>query len=154
MWQRCTRCTDLATDGTVLFASCAVEGKVLKVDPLAGVTAEADLGNARTLAAGSDGLWVGFSGGLARLEPDDLSVVTTFPSLVTGLDGSIATGESGVWIRTSGTTILTRIDPVSNTPVYAIEVPERMSGGDLFVGVDRLWATAYDDNRILGIDLP
>jgi len=143
-----TRCTDLAAAGDVIWATCPIEGFVIRIDPGGEVTrGPVTLENARQIAA-AEYVFVSFSGGIAQLDAETLEVLALYEGSL-GLAGSIWAADDAVWVRRQPEPLLTRIDPATQTVVEVIEAEGPFSGGDVLVAFDSIWATAFDDNFLV-----
>jgi sugar lactone lactonase YvrE len=141
-------CTDLATDGTTLWAVCPIEGHVLRIDPkTAEIAAEGAFEGARSASVSGD-LWVGFESGVAQVDPESLEIVALY-AVTPAIDGNVYATDEEVWVRAADGHFLTRIDPDQQRIVETIEAPKVTSGGDVLVIGDSVWATAYDDQLLV-----
>jgi hypothetical protein len=106
----------------------------------------------RAIALG-DALWVGFTDGVAQMDPDSLEVLAVYEASP-GVGGAVFAGEDEVWVREEGGAFLVRIDAEEQAITERIEAPRLPSGGDVIVIGDSLWATAYDDQALVQLSLP
>ncbi len=138
------RCTDLAGTDTEIWAICPFTAEVVRVDVNASeVTARvAGFEDVRRIAAG-DAIWVGFRGGVARINPESAEV-TGVADAAPGTQGDIAAMPEAVWVRAEGR-FLRRIDPETLDVLEELSAPEA-SGGAVLEAYGSLWATAYNDN--------
>jgi hypothetical protein len=138
-----TRCTELAASAAAIWAACPFEGQAVRVDPgTAAVTGRVQgLKDARTIAAAGT-VWVGFAGGLARID-DASAKVTAVADAAPGYDGGITATDRDVWVRADGR-FLRRVDATTVTVVEELTAPES-SGGSVMVAAGSVWATAFDD---------
>ena len=146
-----TVCTQLAASATGIWAACPDGGLAVKVDPATGEVAGrvADLPGADAIAAGEQ-VWVGFEGGVARI--DDATVATTAVAQtgVPGYGAGLTVASDAVWLRTEGR-FLRRIDPATAAVIEEIQAPEK-SSGSVLVAFGSIWATAYDDEVLYRLD--
>jgi len=96
---------------------------------------------ARNIAVGDD-VWVGFDGGLARID-EASGRVTSVADTPSGFSVAVFATAEDVWMRTGGR-FLRHIDADTMEFVEDLEAPEP-SGGSVLVAYDSVWATAYDD---------
>ncbi len=145
-----TVCTELTATATALWAACPTDGLALKIDPEAGeVVARVEgLPKALTIAAGED-VWVGFDGGLARID-EATGEVTAVVDAAPGPVGGIAVTDDAVWVRAEGR-FLRRVDPATAEVVEDVTAPEQ-SGGSVIVAFGSIWATASDDDALYRVD--
>jgi outer membrane protein assembly factor BamB len=151
-----TFCIDLARPANIendrLYVVCPTDGLVLAVDVASGsVTDRLQLDDPR-LAAVADDLWVGFSGGLAQIDTDTMTVTAVYP-VTPGLFGSIWVEGQDVWVRVPGSAVLTHIDGRRHRIVEVLTSHAYPSGGDVLVFDGSLWTTAADDGVLLKLDL-
>lgn len=146
-----TRCIDLAASRTALWAACPIDGEAIRIDPAARkVTARVrGLEEARTIGA-ADAVWVGFAGGLAKID-DAAGSVLGVADASTGPFGGVFASPDAVWVRAQGR-FLRKVDPASLEVVEQIEAPED-SGGAVHLLDGSLWATAYDQDVLYRLDL-
>lgn len=145
-----TRCIELAASGTAIWAACPIDGVALRIDPAEGrVVARIEgLTSSRAIAAAEGLVWVGFVGGVARLE-EATARVTAVADADPGLASGVAATADAVWARSTGD-FLRRIDPATARVVEDLTAPER-SGGEVLVAFGSVWATAYDDDVLYRI---
>jgi streptogramin lyase len=158
-------CTDVAdtAEGGELWIACASAGEVLRVDLETGeVTARiADLPLAGSVSVAED-VWVGFGGGLARIDKESLQVIAVHDLLPSG--GAIRASADAVWVRepevegsrSPGVTnprFLTRLDPATGATLR-IASTGLASGGDVIEHDGAIWATSYDDQTVVRVTPP
>src|SRR5215217_1584943 len=118
---------------------------VERIDPHRNaVVGSTKVGDApRFLAVGAGGVWtIDQQGGtVTRLDLKTGAKRATIRAHLEGLGGDITTGDGAVWART-GTTLLTRIDPGTNTVTQRYG-PESGSGAVIVEG-DNVWISAHD----------
>lgn len=138
------RCYQLVASDTSLWAACLQDGVAVAVDPDSGeiTTRVAGLEGARNVAVGEQEVWIGFDGGLARID-EASGRVTGVADAPSGQSGTIAATADDVWVRTGGR-FLRHVDADTMEVVEDLEAPEP-SGGFVLVAYDSVWATAYDD---------
>lgn len=138
-----TRCYQLVASDTSIWAACLEDGSAVAVDPDSGeITTRVDgLDGARQVAVG-DEVWIGFDGGVARID-EASGRVTGVADAPTGHSGHIAATADDVWVRTGGR-FLRHVDADTMEVVEDLDAPEP-SGGFVMVAYDSVWATAYDD---------
>lgn len=138
-----TRCIQLAASDTAIWAACLSDGLAMAVDPDRGeiTTRVPGLEGARNIAVGDD-VWIGFDGGLARID-EASGRVTGVADAPSGFSGSLAATAEDVWVRTGGR-FLRRVDADTMEVVEDLEAPE-VSGGSVLIAYDSVWATAYDN---------
>lgn len=139
------RCQELAATATAIWAACTIEGHALRIDADTGqVTARVDgLIDARAIGASADTVWVGFAGGVARID-EGSATVTAVADVRPGREGGIYATEEAVWVRDHGE-FLRRLDPVTGEVLEHLTAPEQ-SGGSALFAFDSLWTTFYDDH--------
>jgi streptogramin lyase len=143
-------CFDLAVGGDTLWAVCPQDDLLLQIDAAAGeVTSQVGLPGAAR-ASVSDQVWVSFDGGIAQVDPNTLEVVAVY-DVFPGSYGGIYATEDAVWVREEQGTFLTRIDPDEQQIVERIKATQYPSGGDVIAIDDTIWATASDDNVLVGV---
>jgi streptogramin lyase len=141
-------CDDLAASGDTIWAACGLYDRVLRIDVAGGeITGQLELAGAGIAAVGED-LWVGFDGGLAQVDPESLAVDAVY-DVHPRIGGSIFPAGDSVWVREENAHFLTRIDPAAQRIVETIEAPRLLSGGDVIVVGDSVWATAYEDEALV-----
>lgn len=149
-----TFCTDLGTgESDLLWVACSYEGLLLRVDPEAGeVTGRVKLPNATSVSVAVNA-WVNYAEGLARVDPESLEIEAVY-DIDMDVYGSVWASADEVWVRTDGGPFLTEIDPDSGEVVRVVESRALPSGGDVVRYAGRLWATAFDDSAVVGLDPP
>lgn len=145
-------CTDLAVgDDESVWVICSSDGLLLRVDPEAGeITGRVALPNAIN-AAVAEHVWVVFDGGVAQVDRETLEVLAVY-EIFPGLSGGVRASSTAVWIRSEGEPFLTHIDPNTGEVVETITAPGLTSGGDVIEMGDNVWASAYDDKRIVRLN--
>lgn len=145
------RCTQLAASKTAIWAACPSDGVAVRVDPVAGkVTARVGgLADARRIATGDD-VWVGFSGGVARI--DAATARVTAVADAEGFDAGIAVAPDAVWVRAQGD-FLRQVRPSDGEVLADITAPEQ-SGGSVIVAFGSVWASAFDDDVLYRLSIP
>jgi hypothetical protein len=152
-------CADLAGSGETVWAVCPWDNQVLAVDVTTGsVTHRLGLAGAAGIALG-DQLWVACAAGLVQLDPEDQSVEAVYDlGAVKALD--VAEGAHATWVRTGwdrtepGPTFLVGIDPVAHQVTSVVTAPEISSGGTAQEIDGQIWTSAYDDGRLVRLDIP
>jgi streptogramin lyase len=145
------RCSELATDGTTLWAMCPFYDRVLRIDARTGEVGDTlELAGASN-ASVSDHLWVGFEGGVAQVDSDTLEVLAVY-EVHPRYGGAIFATPDAVWVREEGGSFLTRIDPEGQRIVETIEAPKLPSGGDAVQIAGSVWATAYNDATLVELE--
>ncbi len=145
-------CTDLAVgNDDSLWVVCASDGLLLRIQPdtgeITGRVQELPLAFNAAVAGGD--VWVGFDGGLVRIDADTLEVKVLF-GIYGGLTQDIRAYPDAVWIRQEGgDAFLTHIDPRSGDVVEIIHSRALTSSGDVVEFGNKLWTAAYDDQRIV-----
>jgi len=146
------RCFQLAALDNMLYATCAVDNLVIKIDPVKKeVVARQTLPGPQTLSAAKNGVWVSHGDMLTRLDPETLSPVITF----TGITGSdLVATERAVWVWEYNKGILYKIDPATNEVATLIK-PDKpfITGGGLLVTEDSIWLTANENDLVLRLSL-
>jgi len=146
------RCFQLAALDNMLYATCAVDNLVIKIDPeKKEVIARQTLQGPQTLSAARNGIWVSHGDSLSRLDPETLSPIVT----LTGITGSdINATERAVWVWEYNKGILHKIDPATNEVVELIK-PDKpfITGGGLLVTEDSIWLTANENDLVLRLSL-
>lgn len=135
------RCYQLAASDTSIWAACLEDGAAAAVDSDSGEITSRVVGlkGARNVAV-SDGVWIGFDGGLAPID-EASGRVTGGADAPSGQSGTIAATADDVWVRTEGR-FLRYVDAGTMEMVEDLEAPEA-SGGFVLVAYDSVWATAY-----------
>ena len=138
-----SNCIQLVASDTALWVVCLTDGLVLAVDPDSGeiTTRVPGLEGARNIAVADD-VWVGFDGGLARIDAAS-GRVTGVADAQSGFSGHVAATADDVWVRTGGR-FLRHVDADTMEVVEELHAPE-VSGGFVLVAHDSVWTTAYDD---------
>ena len=146
------RCFQLAASDNMLYATCAVDNLVIKIDPAKKeVVARQTLPGPQTLSAAKNGVWVSHGDKLTRLDPETLSIVVTF----TGITGSdLVATERAVWVWEFNKALLYNIAPATNEVAELIK-PEKpfITGGGLLVTEDSIWLTANENDVVLRLSL-
>jgi len=146
------RCFQLAALDNMLYATCAVDNLVIKIDPAKKeVVTRQTLPGPQTLSAAKNGVWVSHSNMLTRLDPETLSSVVTF----TGITGSdIVATPNAVWAWEYNKGILYKIDPATNEVAELIK-PDMpfITGGGILVTEDSIWLTANENDIVLRLSL-
>lgn len=146
-------CTDLAAEGSSVWAVCPADNQVLRVDTRTGeVTGRLRLPVPRQVSVRGD-VWVTFEAGVAQVEPETLSVEAVY-DVPAGLGGGIWAGPDRVWVRCDGGPFLVGIDPVAHRVVASVTAADLPSGGEVVGLGDQLWATAYDDATLVRLRPP
>jgi len=146
------RCFQLAALDNMLYATCAVDNLVIKIDPAKKeVVARQTLPGPQTISAARNGVWVSHGDKLTRLDPETLNPIITF----TGITGSdlVATGYA-VWAWEYNKGILYKIDPATNEIAELIK-PDKpfTTGGGALVTEDSIWLTANENDLVLRLSL-
>ena len=138
-----TKCIDLTASATAIWAACPIDGVALRIEPATGqVTARIEgLTSSRAISAANGQVWVGFVGGVARIDEASLRV-TAVADADPGLEAGIAATPEDLWAR-SGGDFLRRIDPVSGEVLERLTAPGS-GGGEVLVAFGSVWATEYD----------
>lgn len=141
-----TKCIEASASPSAIWLACPKAGQALRVDPGAGrVTARVTgLKKAFTLAAG-EAVWVGFAGGLAKLEEVSGAVLGVAAASPGQFGGVVVTPEA-VWVRAKDR-FLRKVDPSTLTVLEELSAPET-SGGTVILFAGSLWASAYDDEAL------
>ena len=103
------------------------------------------------MAAGFDSIWVQNcgDGALYRIDAKTNEVIAKIPVTLAHSDGSIASGEGGVWIP-SLDGVVSRIDPATNKVVA--EIPVKSLSYAAAAGYGGVWVTNYQDGSVQRID--
>ncbi len=146
-----TTCIEASASPSAIWLACPKAGRALRVDPGSGaVTARVTgLKKAFTLAAG-EAVWVGFSGGLAKLDEvtgEVLGVADASP----GQFGGVVVTPDALWVRAKDR-FLRKVDPAALTVLEELSARDR-SGGAVILFAGSLWATAYDDDALYRLKL-
>ena len=132
-----------------IWITVPLKNTLLRVNPTDGtVAAQIPVGGGpRFLALGEGAVWVmnQLDGTISRVDPSSNAVVATidFGERIRG--GDVAVGGGAVWVHGS-TTLLARIDPVTNT-ITKRYGPQVGSGG-VAANDDAVWVTAHDVKTI------
>jgi YVTN family beta-propeller protein len=125
-------------------------------------TSATALGGATTQYAASGGgsLWFPLEdlGGVARVDPATGAltalVVTGDPGALEGTKSDphgVAAGEAGIWVAQAAARSVGRIDPATNA--IAETVTLRVIPYALALDGTTLWATSFEDDRVVRVDL-
>jgi streptogramin lyase len=145
-------CTELAADGTTVWAACPGTDEVLRVDVAVGaVTGRLVLDDPRLVAARGQ-VWVGYSGGVAQVDPDTLEVTAVY-DVVPGLGGGLWAGRRRVWVRCDGGPFLVGIDARKRQVTTVVQAHGLPSGGSVLELDGQVWASAYDDGTVVRLNL-
>lgn len=138
-----SNCIQLVASDTALWVVCLTDGLVLAVDPDSGeiTTRVPGLEGARNIAVADD-VWVGFDGGLARIDAAS-GRVTGVADVPSGFSGHVVATADDVWVRTGGR-FLRHVEADTMEVVEELHAPE-VSGDFVLVASDSVWTTAYDD---------
>jgi len=142
------RCFQLAALDNGLYATCAVENLVIKIDPeKKEVVARQTLPAPQTLAAAKNGIWVSQGNSLTRLDPETLSIIAT----ITGITGSdISASEYAVWVWEFNKGLLYKIDPSTNEVAVLVKPDQPFTtGGGILVTEDSIWLSVNEDDLVL-----
>lgn len=143
------RCSDVAAGAAGLWLVCAVDDRVLRLDPATGrVIQDVELDNPVAIAVDSD-VWVGTATTTVRLDPDSGEIVAEVEGGAAP-DGWLALDDASVWIR-NGEDFLVRIDRETGERVEQITA-DVTSGGDIIVVDGLVWTTAFDDGALFVLD--
>jgi len=125
-------------------------GTLLRIDPESNSVSNSIQvrSNSRGLTAGFGSVWVSNRGpydttglgSVQRIDPSSNQVIATIPVGPTPL--FLTAGEGAVWVINQGDGTLSRIDPESNSVVATIHLGVEGEGGDIAVGVGRVWVRA------------
>jgi outer membrane protein assembly factor BamB len=144
-------CTELAYDDDLVFALCPTGNHVLRVDPgTRTVSGTLDVTNPRAGAVGKD-LFVGTGSGMVQVDTATLEVLHTYDDVGPGLFGAVDATADEVWVREQDGTFLTEIDPETHEVVATVEAPQLLSGGDVLITDDWIWATSSDDDTVVRV---
>jgi hypothetical protein len=142
-------CVELGAGADRLWVVCPSANTVLGVDPAVPSVEEKIEIEAPTVAFGTESdVWIGYAEGLARVDVKSLDEQVFFIGLQPTTEGTVAVAGEDVWVR-QPTGFLYRIDATSNTVEEQIVPDESLSGGDVLVIDDGLWASAYENNLVL-----
>ena len=140
----------MAAAGGLLWIMADMEGHLAYVDPTTNTVAGHVQVEPRSfgVAAGFGSVWVTNlgareatgAGSIQRIDPVAKSVVATIPVGPKPL--FLATGAGGVWVINQGDGTVSRVDPETNAVVATIELGIDGPGGDIAVGLDRVWVRA------------
>ena len=147
----------LATDGQFVYTRLD-SSEVVRLDPATGDIL------ATTVVGGfpCDGLGASFGSVWTCLAQDDDpdkivridaatdTVVATIDADKDRVQGTLAGGFDRVWVLVAGGTLLTSIDPTTNTLDEPIELGA--TGYELSVGADAVWVISNRDDTVLRID--
>jgi len=129
--------------------------RLLRLDPANGrVVARIPVGvGARFLTVGEGAVWVqnNSDGTVTRVDPATDEAAATIPvdqGVVNG--GDLAVGGGSVWARVTSS-LVTEIDPASNTAVARYGMPE--GSGSVAADDGSVWITAHDVDAVYRIPL-
>lgn len=143
------RCTDVAAGDAGLWLPCAVDDRVLRLDPETGeVLLDLAIDNPVSVAVDHE-VWVGTATATLRLVPEDGEVLLEGDAGAAP-DGGVALDEESVWVR-SGDEFLVRVDRETGDRVEQITA-DVTSGGDVIVVDGLVWTTAFDDGALFVLD--
>lgn len=137
------RCTELGVGEQELWITCQTEATVLRMD-LASQEVTARIGGLPSVRhiGVAEAVWVGYAGGLARIDLATAEVVGAVEVNV-GEAGIVFADESGIWVRSEGL-FLQHVDPETMEVTDVLSAPEQ-SGGAVVRAFGSLWASAYND---------
>ena len=145
-------CFQLAALDNMLYATCAVDNLVIKIDPARKeVVARQTLSGSQTLSAAKNGIWVSNGDKLTRLDPETLNPIVTF----TGITGSdISATQNAVWVWEFNRGVLYKINPATNEVAELIR-PDKpfITGGGVLVTEDSIWLSANENDLVLRLSL-
>jgi hypothetical protein len=145
------RCLDVAADTTSVWALCALDDVVLRVDPATGdMLDRVDVTEPRSIAFSDGAVWVGAARSVVRLDAASLELVATIEGGI-GRVGGISADDESVWVRRAASPLV-RIDPATNEVTDELDLGVQ-SGGDVLVAHGAVWTTAYDDATLFRIHL-
>ena len=100
-------------------------------------------------------MWVGFTKGIAHVDPRSLRVRRVQPATVDPVVSLRATGDR-VWVRETGRTshLLMRIDASTGKRVQVITTHGPRSGGDVVEFAGGVWASSYEDGFVVKLKPP
>lgn len=140
-----TTCSELGPGADTVWAICPGSNTVVAVDVAAGsVKGELELDGPSTAYGSGTDVWVGYQGGLARVDAESLEQVARVENPA---QGEVVVDAGRVWVRTVDG-FVHRLDEQAHTVEERI-APDPLSGGSLLVADGSLWTTAYDDNVLL-----
>lgn len=143
------RCTDVAAGEAGLWLPCAVDDRVLQLDPTSGeVLQDLPVDNPVGIAVDAD-VWVATATSTVRLDPGSGAVLAEV-DVGAAPDGSVMSDDESVWVR-NGEDFLFRIDRDSETRAEQFTA-DVTSGGDVLVVDGLIWTTAFDDAALFVID--
>lgn len=143
------RCSDVTVGVDALWLPCALDDRVLKVDPSSGeVLLDLAIDNPVSVAVDTD-VWVGAAGVTLQLDPTTGEVLAEVAAGAAP-DGGVALDEKSVWVR-NGEDFLIQVDRQTGARVQQLTA-EVTSGGDLLVLDGDVWTTAFDDEVLFRID--
>ena len=146
------RCFQMAVLNNMLYATCAVDNLVLKIDPATKeVVGQQTLPSPRTIAAGRGGVWVSQGNSVTRLDPESLRPIVIITG-ITDSDISVTGSAAYVWEFNKG--LLYKIDANTNEVAVLIK-PEKAftTGGGILVTEDSIWLTVNEDDLVLRLSL-
>jgi streptogramin lyase len=147
-----------------LWATAAVDGTLLRIDPATGdVTDHAtDLPAPTAVSGGAGALWVLLYGiredgptpgeadpVVARVDPESGEVTLVGPTGRAPHEGDILATDDGVWVR-GQVPLLAKIDPATNEVTRV--VTGNYAGGTLGLGFGSVWTTSVEFGRVWRVD--
>ncbi len=145
-------CTSLTFGETALWLACPAEDRVLRIDPQTNLVDKYIEVSAHpeALALGEGSVWVlcAKEGKLERIDPKTNKVSKTIELGAPATGGSLAIGESFVWVGMPGFPI-TRIDPGTDKVVQQFYGD---GGGLLRVGLSSVWLVNSEAGTLWKLD--
>lgn len=137
-----------------LWVTSSGTGQVLRIDPARHrVVARIPVGpSPKFMAVGEGALWVQNrgDGSVSRVDPKTNREVARIETHAPTLYGDIAVGDGAVWLAVDST-LITKIDPQSNTVAYRLV---GSSGADAArIGLGSLWLANHELGQLWRIDL-
>ncbi len=123
-------------------------GRVSRIDPeTTAVSRLAEGFDARSIAVGSGGVWLGGNSAVTRMDPSTGATLASIPvDALTSTSTSIALGAGGVWFASSSEAKLLRIGTRTNAITDSFTVGAGSSG--VAVGQDAVWVANSADGSV------
>lgn len=143
------RCSDVTLGSDALWLTCAIDDRVLKVDPSSGkVLLDIAIDNPVAVAVDTD-VWVGAATITMQLDPATGEIQQEVDAGASP-NGGVALDADSVWVR-NGTDFLIQIDRKTGARVQHVTA-DVTSGGDVLVVRGEVWTTAFDDDELFRLD--
>ena len=145
-------CTSLVFGENALWAACPSEDRVLRIDPLTNLVDKRVEVSAqpKALAVAEGSVWAlcQTEGKVERIDPKTNKVAKTIELEVPAAEGSIAAGQSSIWVTLAGFPI-SRIDPKTDKVVQQFW---GSGGGVIGFGLGSVWLSNLHEGTLWRLD--